>query len=164
MYAVDWKGCECACTCMITHHRSGSTNQSPSHSHPRGGRKRSCLSFTFPVTSENLWRPTKPVVPHLPNTWAWFSYYRGGKKQQCIQAIVYTIPSKVSSHKCLYLFLQKQMFCIYTVPFQRTHWSFPLRKYWTFSLGQRDRATCWSSAELGSSDLFLCPWDTEYKN
>lgn len=87
-----------------------------------------------------------------------------GKKQPCIQAIVYTILSKGSSHKCLYLFLQKQMFCIDTVPFQRTHWSFPLRKYWTFSLGQRDRATCWSSAEPGSSDLFLCPWDTEYKN
>lgn len=56
------------------YHRAGSTNQSSSHSHPRGGRKRSCLSFTFPVTSENLCRPTRPVVPHLPSTQAWFSY------------------------------------------------------------------------------------------
>lgn len=59
-----------------TYHRAGSTNQSPSHCHPRGGRKYSRLSFTFPVTSENLWRLRRPVVPHLPRTKAWFSYCR----------------------------------------------------------------------------------------
>lgn len=57
-----------------THAFSGSMNQSPSHSHPLGGMKYSCFSFSLPVTSENLWRPTSPVVPHFPNTWAWFSY------------------------------------------------------------------------------------------
>lgn len=61
-------------TRLITHAFSGSMNQSSSHSHPLGGIKYCCFSFSLPVTSENLWRPTSPVVPHFPNTWAWFSY------------------------------------------------------------------------------------------
>lgn len=53
---------------LITHAFSGSMNQSSSHSHPLGGMKYSCFNFSLPVTSENLWRPTSPVVPHFPNT------------------------------------------------------------------------------------------------
>lgn len=60
---------------------SGSTIHSPSHSQPFGGRKYSLFSLIFPVTSENLWRPTSPEVPHLPNRRAWFSYCLRKKKK-----------------------------------------------------------------------------------
>lgn len=85
------------------YHRAGSTNQSPSHSHPRGGRKRSFFSFTFPVTSEHLWRPTRPVVPHLPSTKAWFSYC--GKKAGDLAIYhSYTFEMKSLLEKGLYHF------------------------------------------------------------
>lgn len=61
-------------TSTYTHAFSGSMNQSDSHSHPLGGMKYSFFSFNLPVTSENLWRPTSPVVPQFPKTLAWFSY------------------------------------------------------------------------------------------
>lgn len=58
----------------VSHLLSGSTIHSPSHSQPFGGRKYSLFSLIFPVTSENLWRPTSPEVPHFPKRRAWFSY------------------------------------------------------------------------------------------
>ncbi|KAG7252047.1 hypothetical protein CRUP_018197, partial [Coryphaenoides rupestris] len=43
-----------------SHLLSGSTNHSSSHSQPLGGMKYCCFSLIFPVTSENLLRPTSP--------------------------------------------------------------------------------------------------------
>lgn len=65
--------------CSCTHAFSGSINQSDSHSHPLGGMKYSFFSLRLPVMSENLWRPTSPVVPHFPNILAWFSYCKKQK-------------------------------------------------------------------------------------
>lgn len=70
---------------VMTHVLSGSTRQSPSHSQPTGGKKYSCFSFTLPVTSENLLRFSRPVVPHFPRTWAWFSYCERDNEQTLAQ-------------------------------------------------------------------------------
>lgn len=83
------------------HPFSGSMNQSPSHSQPLGGMKYSCFSFSLPVTSECLWRPTRPVVPYFPNILAWFSYWDAhdnmrGESTLCCD--VYSSTYQLSKH------------------------------------------------------------------
>lgn len=133
-----------------THAFSGSINQSLSHSHPLGGMKYSCFSFSLPVTSENLWRPTSPVVPHFPKTWAWFSYCETVKGEvfglRCwLETAVLNFAKIVSDD----------------IPSQQRHWRFPQRRSWISSRMQTDPATCWLWAELAPSASW-CPSDTEW--
>lgn len=153
MHSSNLKKTVCVIVCMIqrcsTYPRSGSINQPPSHSHPGGGMKLSCLSLIFPVTSENLGQLTSAAVPHFPNK-AWFSYFEVTKdvfffKKSC------TIQKK---------FVKKFIFEFFILPFQHRCWSFLQRTRWTLSLEQRGRATCWHGVERESSNLCFYPWDT----
>lgn len=150
-----------------THAFSGSITQSPSHSHPLGGMKYCCFNFSLPVTSENLWRPTSPVVPHFPNTLAWFSYcnekedvFRFRWRFDWIVNIHNINTYQGQQHhrfkiyfwniflQCLNI-TQKWDSCLlcsfvcFNLPAQQTHWRFPQRKSWTFFHVQTDPATCW---------------------
>lgn len=128
-----------------THAFSGSMNQSPSHSHPLGGMKYSCFSFSLPVTSENLWRPTSPVVPQFPNTWAWFSYCDANRTTRFVllnadftAGLWRTFNHFGNIEKIFFFFIVRD-----DIPAQRTRWRFPQRRSWTSSRVQTDPATCW---------------------
>lgn len=139
-----------------TYQFSGSTYQSPSHSQPRGGRKHSCFSLTFPVTSENLWRPTRPVVPHFPKTWAWFSYCQ----REGLVNIVFMQSTTVVKNDMHHYSIPNTM---HILPFQHKHWMFLLQSCWTSSHELKGLTTCSNAAAQESLHLYFCPLGTENK-